>query len=431
MEGPSGEEPIFPRPYNCDKCSVTRPVVVESGRRTQRRFVFLCHSKELGGAELYLERLIRYLRVAFEQRVWEPACLEMVCRRDPNLDPWCVRIAAEGVEVHRLNLRSPLDYWRLWRVLRGATLVHLNFAFPFGKYQALGAIMARLGARRLIGVHQLVVDPNEVAYGPLAKAFWSSAFRFYGRLCHQNIVVSSAGQQLLVLRYGFDPKRLCQIYNGADLSVFRPRDRDEKTELKRRIGREVIGEDWSEQVPLLCSVGRLNRQKGFEYLVDATAAVVSRHPSLRCVLIGDGELRAELQALIARRGLEGHFFLAGRRTMLEYADWLAASDIFVLPSRFEGFPFVVVEAMASGCPVVATSISGVTDAVVENETGHLVPPGESAPLAKAIVDLLDRPTVRQAMGERGLERARRLFDLGAGLHQTAKLYERVIQRVTV
>src|SRR5438445_485897 len=161
-----------------------------------RRIVYVCHSKEVGGAELYLEGLMRFTagNASDGQRQWLP---ELICRRDPVLDQWVQGIAGLGVPVHRLDLTRPGDYLSMLRRMRGADLVHLVLAYPVGKYQLTAALLARLGRRPLVATHQLVIDVREIAMSPLRRAFWRTAFRWYRRLARVNIASSRAGWQAL------------------------------------------------------------------------------------------------------------------------------------------------------------------------------------------------------------------------------------------
>ncbi len=390
-----------------------------------RKIVFLSHSKETGGAELYLESLISHVAHYVEEKATKSGqlySLELVCRPDPALDAWCERLAASGIHLHRLSLSQPGDYVRLWRVLKGA-VVHLNLAFPFGKYQLVGAVLARLRSRRVVAVHHLVISPAQSNYSPIARRIWGKLFPLYVRLCQRNVALSEENRRSLSQHYGLPFQRIDLIHNGANLEVFRPRPSETAAAVKARLGQELAGEDWSKGIELVCAVGRLNVQKGFRHLIEAAAQVVERCPQARFVIAGDGELRDELNNLIMQQNLEKHFFLVGWREQRELAEWLAASDLFVLSSLFEGFAFAVVEAMACGCAVVATRVGCVEEALTEGETGYVVPTADSVALAAAIVRALKNPQHSREMGRKAAERVVRLFDLKDSLRQTTALYE--------
>jgi glycosyltransferase involved in cell wall biosynthesis len=147
--------------------------------------------------------------------------------------------------------------------------------------------------------------------------------------------------------------------------------------------------------PLLLAVGRLTYQKGYGYLLTAFADLHQKHPEAALAIAGDGKLYDELMAQIKTLGLEGHAVLLGGRN--DVPRLLAASDIFVLSSLWEGLPVAVLEAMAAGVPVVATSVSD-TPRVVVDGTGLLVPSQDPGQLSQALCSLLDNPALRQSLG---------------------------------
>jgi len=131
-------------------------------------------------------------------------------------------------------------------------------------------------------------------------------------------------------------------------------------------------------------VARLNRQKGLMDLVQVAVETAASEPDWRFVIIGEGEMRAELEAAIAASGLRRRVTLLGRQPAMELARWLGAADVLALPSHFEGLPATLLEALACGCPVVATAVGGVPDLGIPPELGALVPPAQPPALAGAL-----------------------------------------------
>jgi len=150
----------------------------------------------------------------------------------------------------------------------------------------------------------------------------------------------------------------------------------------------------------LLFVGRLARVKGLPILFEALAELKDTFPNMRLTLVGDGPDRAALETQVKEMGLNNVSFL-GYRGQSEVADLLQTADTFVLPSFAEGVPVVLMEAMASGVPVVATRIAGIPELVDHGKTGFLVPPGDVASLTKAIRWTLEDNAQRKAMGEMG------------------------------
>jgi glycosyltransferase involved in cell wall biosynthesis len=173
--------------------------------------------------------------------------------------------------------------------------------------------------------------------------------------------------------------------------------------------------------PILGSLGRLDRQKGHDVLLRALAEL----PEARLVLVGDGPERAALEELALELGLGERVLFAGWQE--EPRRWLTAFDAFVLPSRFEGFPLAVVEALLARVPVVASDVGSVAEAVREGETGLLVPAEDERALAAALRRLLGDEALRRRLGERGRELALESFTAAAMARSFERLYEEILR----
>ncbi|MCC1491149.1 glycosyltransferase [Cognatishimia sp. F0-27] len=168
-------------------------------------------------------------------------------------------------------------------------------------------------------------------------------------------------------------------------------------------------------------VGRLAGVKGLPVLLEALHALDM--PGLRVSLVGDGPDRAALEAECARLGLADRVSFLGYRSQSEVAELLAEADVFVLPSFAEGVPVVLMEALASGVPVVCTRIAGVAELVEQDQSGVLVPPGDSAALAAAMQRLLADPHLRRLMGAAGQARVREAFAIQTEAARLSMLFE--------
>jgi glycosyltransferase involved in cell wall biosynthesis len=176
----------------------------------------------------------------------------------------------------------------------------------------------------------------------------------------------------------------------------------------------------------MIAVATFKPQKGHRVLVEAVDAVARRVPRLHVLLVGDGELAGSISAEIATRGLAGRIHMLGTRR--DVADLLAASDSFVLPSLWEGLPVALVEAMASGLPVVATAVSGTSQVVDQGVTGWLVPAGDAAALAEAIAQLVSDPARAAAIGAAGRAHVTRVFGAAAQAERLVELFRRTDPR---
>lgn len=176
----------------------------------------------------------------------------------------------------------------------------------------------------------------------------------------------------------------------------------------------------------MVAIGRLSEQKGQVLLIEALAEAVKRAPGLHLTLVGDGELRPEIEAAIRARGLGQYVTLTGWLDESGVRQALAEAHALVLPSFAEGLPMVVMEAMAAARPVLATAIAGVSELVLPGETGWLVPAGDAGALAAAMVRLaLTTPEDLAAMGQAGRARVLARHDVGAEALTLARLFARV------
>ncbi|MEL6806163.1 MAG: glycosyltransferase family 4 protein [Pseudomonadota bacterium] len=159
----------------------------------------------------------------------------------------------------------------------------------------------------------------------------------------------------------------------------------------------------------LLFVGRLAPVKGIDMLLEALGMLVRDLPHLRLTIVGDGPERKRLEAVAAPLG--EHVSFVGYKSQAEVAELMRATDIFVLPSFAEGVPVVLMEAMASEVPVIATTVAGVGELVEDGVHGHLVHPGDAAPLGEKIAALASDPATRQRMGKAGRTKVADAFNI--------------------
>ena len=217
--------------------------------------------------------------------------------------------------------------------------------------------------------------------GPLIRFLWRKA---------AHVVANSRGLAELA-RQSAGETPILMIPNGVDTERFQP-----------------AGETAAAGPLHLVFVGRLVRQKGLDVLLEA----LSRLPAAldyRLTIVGDGPLRAELADRAAAPGLSGRVAFAGWTAREAMPGLLRRADLFVFPSRDEGMPNAVLEAMASGLPVVATRISGNEELVIDGRTGCLVPPDDAAALAEALARLVADRALCRRMGAAGRERVVREY----------------------
>jgi glycosyltransferase involved in cell wall biosynthesis len=155
-------------------------------------------------------------------------------------------------------------------------------------------------------------------------------------------------------------------------------------------------------------VGRLSREKGHRYLIDAMSAILVQAPEAQLRIVGAGPLEAKLRSQVSRLGLSKHVIFVGY-TRDVYAEY-AGMDLLVVPSLSDAFPIVILEGMMMGLPIVGTWVGGIPELVVDGDTGRLVPPRDAAALGDACGDLLKCPEMGRRVGQHGHQRVRDDFN---------------------
>jgi glycosyltransferase involved in cell wall biosynthesis len=264
-------------------------------------------------------------------------------------------------------------------------------------------LLGRIASRR-VGIPAVAVSRGWTGENRKVRAYEWLDRRHLGFMDH--VVCVSDGQAAKVRRWCRVPDRkLTVIRNSARLAAFERAD----PAARRPLLGLFPGDSRVSQAVL--AAGRLSPEKGFGVLIDAAAAFLREHPAAGVVLFGEGVLRPELEAQVARLGLTGRVVLPGFRTDLDAL--IGAADVVVLPSFTEGLPNVALEAAAAGVPVVATAVGGTPEVVADGETGFLVPPGQPEAIAAKVGELLRDPGLRSRMGGDGRARMRELFTFEA------------------
>ena len=349
-----------------------------------------------GGAERFLVGLVRFLdRERFRPLVaWLTAA-----------GPFTQVLEEAGIPVVGVQAKGHRDaraLIRLRRIMRAerVDIVHTHL-FVDGFYGRLAALMAGVPVR-------VVTQQNAYEDPRLRLPGWQiQANRLLARVTHHFVAVSTATRDYLHRVEGVPLSRISVVPNAVAPPP--PLDRTAVQGIRQQwapTGERLVG-----------TIARLEPQKGLDILVEAMAIVRRSVPNVRCIIVGQGELRPTLEAHIRRLNLGEHVRLVGLRGDVWHV--LGALDVFVLPSRFEGLSLALLEAMAVGTPVVATAVSGTVEVVQDGVTGRLVPPEDPDTLAQALVDMLRYRETARRLGEAG----RRLVLERYTLPRIAREYE--------
>jgi glycosyltransferase involved in cell wall biosynthesis len=316
------------------------------------------------------------------------------------------RRSAEGLRTIPLNVASEFDVqagWRLHRILRtiAPDVVHLHD--PMG----VALIAMALSLQPRLRPRPLIVASRRVDFHLKRNAFSRWKYRHIDVF----IAVSEVIRRMLV-EDGIPADRIEVVHDGVPIGAI---DKTEAADVHKAL--------WLPHgAPVIGNVAALTGHKGQKDLVAAAARVVREVPDARFVILGEGELRAPLEAQVKSLGLERHVFLPGFRP-----DALALQksfDIFVMSSITEGLGSAMLDAMACGTPIVGTLAGGIPEAITHEHTGLLVRPHHPEELAAAIVRLLRDPALRDRLATAARTHVATAFSVDRMVDQTLAVYRR-------
>jgi glycosyltransferase involved in cell wall biosynthesis len=327
-----------------------------------------------------------------------------------------------------------------------ADVLHLHHLTPLNAAAARVApdvpVVGHLHGTELLMLEAIARDPGRWAHGPE----WAERMRGWAAACPRLIVLSDSQVARAEALLGVDPARCVRVANGFDPATFTPRHVDHRAHWRRHLVDEPQGwapgeeagsiryapeeleafSDDAGETPVLLYVGRYTEVKRIGVLIEAYAAArprLARRAPLVVVGGFPGEWEGEHPLETIRRTGARDVFLAGWHDHEELPDFLAASDVVVLPSVREQFGQVLVEGMACGLPCIAVDAYGPAEIVRDGETGWLVEPDDPASLAGALVEAVNDPGERRRRGERAAEDARARFAWPALARDVAAVYE--------
>jgi glycosyltransferase involved in cell wall biosynthesis len=364
--------------------------------------------------------IIDHMGLGGEQRVVQDLCF----MHGPEVEPlaWSLRshelpgtperMAAAGVAYRTFGLAAsnPLPVLGIRRAVRetGPDVLHLHLEAS----TLVGALAAFSLAPRPLLVASVANDP----YRQIGFHRWAG--RRLARSMDLHITHSRGIRDSVLRAYAGRPRRVEVVSLGIDLDRFR-RDLADPARVAGYRGGAA---------PVVGAIGRLVPQKAMHVLIAATPALLEAHPALRVLIVGDGPLRADLEAQAARLGVAHAVRFAGYQEDVVSA--YAAMDVFVLPSRDEGFGLVFLEAMAVGVPVVGTRVIGSEDAVEDGVTGLLVPYADPAALAAAVRGILASPDLAGRLRDTAAERVRRVYSREQCAARVEELYRELLEART-
>lgn len=344
------------------------------------RVLFVVNGFAPGGGELKLLELVEQLRIRFPGAY---RCVVCSVGQGGVLEER-FRKAADRVAVY--PKRHAWDAGLIGRVAGLIREERIELAQTTLFYaDVIGAAASRLTGVKAVVSWEAVTQP----YGPLHLA----AYRLASKWMTLSVSVSEAIRRRVSEERGVPASKTRAILYGVDTERFRPLPGGAA---RRGLGLKGKG-------PVFGVIARLTEQKGHRFLLEAAASALRVRPDLRFVFAGDGPLRETLEAQARGLGIGDRVRFLGFRS--DVPALLAAFDVFVLPSLYEGLPNAVLEAMACGRPVVATAVDGTPEVVEDGVTGLLVPPRDPARLSEALLKTAGSARLRERMGREARRRA--------------------------
>jgi glycosyltransferase involved in cell wall biosynthesis len=309
-----------------------------------------------------------------------------------------------AVGLGRRGARSPTGWAGLVRLMRRERIDVLH-SHKFGS-NAWGAVLAPLARVPVFVAHEHTWSYE----GQPLRRFLDR--ELIARRSAAFVAVSREDRRRMIEVEGIAPDEVTFVANGIDPVPAGDRER----------ARSELGVP--EGVPLLGAVAVLREQKGLDVLLRAVAEVAREVPGVRLAVAGEGPERESLELLAAELGIAPLVMLLGNRS--DVPDLLAAFDVAVSASWFEGSPLAAMEYMDAALPIVATRVGGMPDLIDDGVHGRLLEPGDAAGIAAAAVELLRDPEGARAMGEAARERRRAEFDLNGTVRTLEAMYERLV-----
>ena len=342
-----------------------------------------------GGAETMCENLT----YALQAQGHEVCVVSLYNERTPISQ----RMERAGVKILYLDKKLGMDVSMVPKLAKIMGEEH-----PDAVHTHLDVIKYAVAAAKLAGVKKCVHTVHNVAdkeaEGRVQKIINTTYFKLGWST---PVALSPEVQHTIASFYGMDEKDIPVIYNGVDLSRCIPK------------------EDYAADVVTLVHVGRFNEQKNHAGLLQAFQKIHTQYPKCQLNLLGDGELRQKMESYAKELGIsENVHFLGSQSNVYPY---LHDADIFLLPSKYEGMPMTIIEAMGTGLPIVASAVGGVPDMLTDKESGLLVSCDPNA-VSQAVMTLMADEGLRKMLGQNAKQESRR-FSAQYLAEQYCKTYQ--------
>ena len=353
-------------------------------KEIRKNILFVIPSFSGGGTERVLVNILKYIR----RERFKPAVVVFNPENDYKEE------IPDDVRITCFYKKRPLDFFKLvFRLSRVIRSCRPNVIASFSHYaNYLVIIAAKLSGNK----SPIIISERTLLDKYLSHTNFKSLKKLLIKYFYPKsscvIAVSKEVKGDLCLHYGVLEGKCRVVYNGADIDNIRVK------------GEEAVKHPWYQvDIPLIAACGRFTLSKNYPLLLNSFARVL-KSVNARLVILGEGERKFEIEKLSRILGIEENVFFAGfQRNPYKY---IAGADIFVMSSSWEGFPNVIIEAMASGTAVISTNCpSGPNEIINDGVNGFLVPVGDKTKMAEAILRLLEDQKLRKRLADEGRRRA--------------------------
>ena len=310
----------------------------------------------------------------------------------------------EGIEVFPMRIAGDFDPLSIFKIINIYRKGKIDIVVAnVGKDIRLAGLAAKFASNvSVIALHQVDSEIKNnlryrITYNSLAKLIVVNSFST------KNTLLKSAPWLM--------DEKIKVVYHGIDSEKYTERN---TTDLRSQLG-------LSQADLIIGFVGRLSVQKGIKYMLDAFRLIAEKYKNVHLVIAGSGELEGMIKEVVTKFNLENRIHLLGFRK--DIPNLMMTFDIFLLPSLWEGFGIVLIEAMAAGKPVVATSTSSIPEIVEDGRSGILVPPENAEAISDALIKLISEPELRTKFGKEGQKIVREKFTT----ERMIKDYEKIFQ----